>query len=54
VHPADWFYLPVQWMYCNGVVSGYPDNTFRPNLPTTRGQIIRFNSRSQLTDLRWQ
>jgi len=21
---------------------------------TTRGQIIRFNSRSQLTDLRWQ
>jgi hypothetical protein len=28
-------------MYCNGVVSGYPDNTFRPNLPTTRGQIMK-------------
>jgi hypothetical protein len=41
VHPTDWFYVPVQWMYCNGVVSGYPDNTFRPNLPTTRGQIMK-------------
>jgi hypothetical protein len=28
-------------MYCNGVVAGYPDNTFRPNLPTTRGQIMK-------------
>jgi hypothetical protein len=41
VLPTDWFYVPVQWMFCSGVITGYPDNTFRPNLPTTRGQIMK-------------
>src|SRR5438477_738090 len=41
VQPTDWFYEPVQWMFCNGVVEGYPDNTFRPNNPTTRAQIAK-------------
>jgi hypothetical protein len=42
VHTGDWFYGPVAWMYCNGIVSGYSDNTFRPNNPTTRGQMAKF------------
>jgi len=41
VHTSDWFYAPVAWMYCNGIVSGYADNTFRPNNPTTRGQMVK-------------
>jgi hypothetical protein len=41
VQPSDWFYLPVDWMYCNGIVSGYSDGTFRPNNPTTRGQMAK-------------
>lgn len=41
VQPADWFYEPVRWMYCHGVVSGYADNTFRPNSSTTRGQLTK-------------
>src|SRR5207248_9710438 len=51
VHPEDWFYGYVEWMYCHGVVSGY--NTippcdasgpnagipcFKPGNNTTRGQ----------------
>ncbi len=41
VHISDWFYLPVDWMYCNGIVSGYSDGTFRPNNATTRGQMAK-------------
>jgi hypothetical protein len=29
------------WMACNGVVNGYPDGTFRPGNPATRGQIVK-------------
>ncbi|MEO8288942.1 MAG: S-layer homology domain-containing protein [Chloroflexota bacterium] len=38
---TDWFYEPVQWMLCHGIVSGYADNTFRPGNATTRGQIMK-------------
>lgn len=41
VQPEDWFYEPVNWMACQGVVGGYPDGTFRPNNPTTRGQTTK-------------
>jgi hypothetical protein len=31
----------IEWAYCNGVVSGYSDGTFRPEATTTRSQIAK-------------
>ncbi|HUS13652.1 MAG TPA: Ig-like domain-containing protein, partial [Chloroflexia bacterium] len=36
VHPTDYFYTPVQALACQGVISGYGDETFRPYNNTTR------------------
>jgi hypothetical protein len=55
VHPEDWFYGYVEWMYCNGIVSGY--NTvppcitpgrvcYKPGNPTTRGQLAKIAVRA--------
>jgi hypothetical protein len=41
VQPSDYFYIPVQYLYCAGVISGYADNTFRPYNNTTRGQLSK-------------
>src|SRR5205085_2029779 len=41
VHPADYFYNGVRWLYCRGAISGYNDNTFRPYNNTTRGQMVK-------------
>src|SRR5207248_2453457 len=41
VQPSDYFYQPVRYLYCRGVVSGYGDNTFRPYNTTTRGQLCK-------------
>jgi hypothetical protein len=41
VQPSDYFYVPVQYLYCTGVISGYADNTFRPYNNTTRGQLTK-------------
>jgi hypothetical protein len=41
VHSADYFYAPVRYLYCQGVISGYADNTFRPYNNTTRGQMVK-------------
>jgi hypothetical protein len=41
VHANDYFYEPVIYMYCHGVISGYGDNTFRPFNTTTRGQLTK-------------
>jgi len=41
VHPSDYFYEPVRYLYCRGVVSGYGDGTFRPYNLTTRGQLCK-------------
>lgn len=41
VQQADYFYMPVQYLYCRGIVSGYADNTFRPFNNTTRGQLSK-------------
>jgi len=41
VHPTDYFYEPVRYLYCHGVISGYADNTFRPYNNTTRGQMVK-------------
>jgi hypothetical protein len=41
VLPTDYFYEPVRYLFCNGVISGYNDNTFRPYDTTTRGQMVK-------------
>jgi hypothetical protein len=41
VHPDDFFYEAVTWLFCHRVVSGYSDGTFRPYNLTTRGQIAK-------------
>jgi hypothetical protein len=41
VQPSDYFYVPVRYLYCGGVISGYSDNTFRPYNNTTRGQLCK-------------
>src|SRR5436190_1080738 len=41
VHSSDYFYAAVNYLYCHGVISGYPDNTFRPGLEITRAQICK-------------
>jgi beta propeller repeat protein len=41
VLPTDYFYTPVQWLACRGVLSGYADHTFRPGNYPTRGQLSK-------------
>ena len=41
VQPSDYFYEPVRYLYCRGVISGYGDGTFRPYNLTTRGQLAK-------------
>jgi hypothetical protein len=41
VHPADYFYTPVQYLVQHGVISGYGDCTFRPYNNITRGQASK-------------
>jgi hypothetical protein len=37
----DFFYVPVQYLSCAGIISGYNDNTFRPFANATRGQLTK-------------
>ena len=41
VHPADYFYTAVQYLFCPGIISGYGDGTFRPYNNTTRSQMVK-------------
>ncbi|HMA34506.1 MAG TPA: FG-GAP-like repeat-containing protein [Chloroflexia bacterium] len=41
VHASDYFYTPVLYLACRGVISGYADNTFRPYNQTTRSQQVK-------------
>ena len=41
VQPSDYFYTPVLYLACNGVISGYSDGTFRPYNSTTRSQMVK-------------
>lgn len=41
--PADYtFKGAIDWATLHNVATGYPDNTFRPNNPVTRGQMTAF------------
>jgi hypothetical protein len=41
VPPGHTFYTNVQCLPCRGILSGYPDGTFLPGNPITRGQIAK-------------
>jgi len=41
VQPSDYFYQAVNYMWQQGIVSGYADNTFRPYNNTTRSQLCK-------------
>src|SRR5205823_5056516 len=41
VHPSDFFYEAVRYLFCRGVISGYSDGTFRPYNNATRGQLSK-------------
>jgi hypothetical protein len=41
VGTGDYFYAPVQYLACHGVLGGYADGTFRPYNNTTRGQLAK-------------
>jgi hypothetical protein len=41
VQPNDYFYEPVRYLTCAGVISGYADGTFRPYNNATRGQMCK-------------
>ncbi|MGI8586113.1 MAG: S-layer homology domain-containing protein [Chloroflexia bacterium] len=41
VHQNDYFYTPVLYLACHGVISGYNDGTFRPYANTTRSQMVK-------------
>jgi N-acetylneuraminic acid mutarotase len=41
VQLTDYFYVPVRYLYCDGVISGYTDGTFRPFNNTTRAQMVK-------------
>ena len=39
VTPEHWSYDDVMYLYRNGIIGGFPDGTFRPDEPVTRGQL---------------
>ena len=41
VQPADYFYIPVQYLTCRGIISGYSDGTFRPANTASRAQLVK-------------
>ena len=41
MHATDYFYQPVLYLACHGVISGYADGTFRPFNNTTRAQMVK-------------
>jgi hypothetical protein len=41
VLPSDYFYEPVLYLACHGVIGGYSDGTYRPYNNTTRGQMAK-------------
>jgi hypothetical protein len=40
------FYPYVRCLACRGIINGYPDSTFKPNNPVTRGQLSKIVSNS--------
>ena len=40
VHPGDWFYDPVCFVYENGLMTGTSADTFEPNTPLSRAMLV--------------
>ncbi len=47
VRPGDWFADAVETACASGIISGYPDATFRPDKPITRNEIASILQRLQ-------
>jgi hypothetical protein len=41
VFPNEFFYVPVNWLVAQNIVSGYADGTFRPYNNATRAQVTK-------------
>jgi hypothetical protein len=41
VTPDYWAYSYIQELACSGIISGYPDGSFKPQNPTTRAQLTK-------------
>ena len=39
--PTAYYYAPVYYLACRGVIGGYSDGTFQPGNNTTRGQLSK-------------
>ena len=51
IYAGDWYADTVGYAVEKGIVSGYPDGTFKPNQPITRAEFASIASRfAQLTD----
>jgi hypothetical protein len=46
VSPAYWAWAEIEACYAAGIVSGYPDGTYRPSTPVTRDQMAVYVSRA--------
>ena len=40
VHPGDWFYDPVCFVYSQGLMTGTSATTFEPNTPLSRAMLV--------------
>ena len=40
VHPGDWFYDPVCFVYSQGLMTGTSADTFEPNTPLSRAMLV--------------
>ncbi|NLY09425.1 MAG: S-layer homology domain-containing protein [Tissierellia bacterium] len=45
VKDGDWYYDAIGFMKDMGVISGYPDGTFKPDAPITRGEFAMMASK---------
>ena len=51
IHAGDWYADTVGYAVQKGIVSGYPDGTFKPNQPITRAEFSSIASRfAELTE----
>ncbi len=41
VSDTFWAYPYISYLYCHGIIGGYPDGSFRPANPLTRGQFSK-------------
>lgn len=41
IQSSFWAYDHISFLFCSGVIGGYPDGSFKPNNNTTRGQFTK-------------